>query len=90
MKLKHGHQRLRGLTLMEVVLVIVVVVVLFVLSSFIMQRGMKERVFPCVRNLKECSLALLIWAGDNDEKFPFQVSTNQGGSMVGLLRNNGQ
>jgi len=34
----------------------------------------------CLNNLKQVALGFLIWAGDNDDRFPMQVSTNQGGS----------
>ena len=34
----------------------------------------------CINNLKQVGLGLRMWAGDNDDKFPMQVSTNQGGT----------
>ena len=34
----------------------------------------------CVSNLKQVGLAFRIWSSDHEEKFPWQVSTNQGGS----------
>lgn len=35
----------------------------------------------CVNNLKQIGLAFLVWAGDHDDHFPFNVSTNRGGTM---------
>jgi hypothetical protein len=34
----------------------------------------------CVNNLKQVALAFRIWAGDNQDRFPMQVSTNDGGT----------
>ena len=35
----------------------------------------------CVNNLKEIGLAFKLWAGEHNGRFPFQVSTNAGGTM---------
>jgi prepilin-type processing-associated H-X9-DG protein len=35
----------------------------------------------CVNNLKQMGLAFRIWSGDNEDKFPFNVATNLGGTM---------
>src|ERR1700690_2770460 len=35
----------------------------------------------CVNNLKQIGLSFRTWALDNDGKFPFNVSTNAGGTM---------
>jgi competence protein ComGC len=35
----------------------------------------------CVNNLKQVALAFRLWAGDNDDKYPMQTSTNLGGTM---------
>ena len=35
----------------------------------------------CTNNMKQIGLAIRTWAIDNDGKFPFNVSTNQGGTM---------
>lgn len=46
-------------------------------------RGDKRVVqkITCVNNLKQIGLAFRIWAGDHGDKFPFQVSTNAGGTL---------
>jgi len=35
----------------------------------------------CLNNLKQLGLSYRIWGGDHGEKFPSQVSTNDGGTM---------
>lgn len=35
----------------------------------------------CVNNLKQIGLDFRIWAGDHGDKFPFQISTNGGGTL---------
>ena len=35
----------------------------------------------CVNNLKQCGLATRVWEGDNNDKYPPQVSVTNGGSM---------
>ncbi|HET7623909.1 MAG TPA: hypothetical protein VFM25_01500 [Verrucomicrobiae bacterium] len=47
------------------------------------QKYNKPRVqeITCVNNLKQIGLAFTLWAGDHDGRFPFNVSTNDGGSL---------
>src|SRR4051812_33693810 len=39
----------------------------------------------CVNNLKQIGIAYRVWEGDNNDKFPMSVSTNQGGPMELVL-----
>ncbi|EEF60453.1 hypothetical protein Cflav_PD3423 [Pedosphaera parvula Ellin514] len=41
----------------------------------------KAQEINCVNNMKQIGLCFRMWAGDNGDKNPFNVSTNQGGSM---------
>jgi hypothetical protein len=43
----------------------------------------KERAISinCVNNMKQIGLAFKVWALDHEEQFPFNVSTNNGGTM---------
>ena len=79
MKLNHRHQR--GLTLIEVLVVLVLVVVLIGLLLPAKRGGGPSLRMRCFTDLKQCGLSLVMWADDHGGKFPFQVSTNQGGSL---------
>ena len=41
----------------------------------------KAQSITCVNNMKQIGLAARIWAGDHNDKFPFNVSTNNGGTL---------
>jgi prepilin-type N-terminal cleavage/methylation domain-containing protein len=85
MKPRFSNQRNHALTLVEVLVVIVVLAVLVVLAILHVNNEdnwrRKALQINCVNNLKEISLAYRIWAGDNNGKFPFEISVTNGGSM---------
>ena len=43
----------------------------------------KERAqsISCVTNMKQIGLAFRLWEGDNNDQFPFNVSTGKGGTL---------
>lgn len=41
----------------------------------------KAQDINCVNNLKMAGLAFRVWAGDHDDQYPFNVSTNKGGTL---------
>lgn len=41
----------------------------------------KAQSIACMNNMKQIGLAARIWAGDHNDKFPFNVSTNNGGTL---------
>jgi hypothetical protein len=88
MKSRLSNQRNHALTLVEVLVVIVVLVVLVVLllPAFISDRPRHAPRIYCVNNLKEIGLAYRLWAGDNNDKFPMQVSiTDTNGGTLELI-----
>lgn len=45
---------------------------------------------PCIDNLNQISLAFGLWAAGHDKRYPFNVSTNEGGTMERCSRGTGQ
>ena len=43
---------------------------------------------PCVSNLKQIGVAYRVWSGDNDDKYPMQVSVTNGGVMESIATGN--
>ena len=81
MKLRFSNQRSHALTLVEV---LVVIVLLLVVAALLLPALAKAKIRGgpnCVNNLKQIGLAYRIWAGDNNGKYPMQVSVTNGGTM---------
>ncbi len=82
MKRRLSNQRTGGLTLVEVLVSIVVVALLaaVLIPAFAKARTRSSRV-NCVSNLKQIGLAFRIWSDDYGGKFPWNVSTTNGGTL---------
>lgn len=82
MKRRLSNQRTGGLTLVEVLVSIVVVAVLagVFIPAFAKARTRRSRI-NCVSNLKAVGLAFRMWSNDHGEKFPWSVSTTNGGIL---------
>jgi hypothetical protein len=82
MKPNHARRRTGGFTGWDL-LACVVTVVLF--SGFVFQwlTRPKARIcrVGCISQLKQVGLALRMWSSDNGEKFPWQVSVSNGGTL---------
>jgi hypothetical protein len=72
----------RAMTLVEIMCITVVlsVIVIVVVPWMARPRFQGSRI-KCVNNLKNVGLAFRIFATDNSDLFPFQISTNNGGAM---------
>jgi prepilin-type processing-associated H-X9-DG protein len=84
------NHKTAALTLNEVLLVISVLAVLamiLILPAY-KAAGGHAKSMNCVNNLKQAGLAFRIWAGDNGDKFPMQVSVRNGGTMELATGNN--
>lgn len=79
MKLSEDNQQSDALTLIEVIVVIAVMVVLLGLLVPWSTNAPSKRT-SCARYLKSIGLAARIFATDNEDKLPWQVSANAGGS----------
>src|SRR5206468_4838060 len=76
-------KNVRGLTMFEVLIVIAVLMVVaaLLLATQSQRRPNRYRETACANNLKQVSIAFLIWAGDHRDKFPMQLSVSNGGTM---------
>lgn len=72
----------RALTLFELIVVCAIITVLaaFFLPVLASAKRKSARIH-CVNDLKQIGLANLIWAGDNNDLLPMQVSVTNGGAM---------
>jgi competence protein ComGC len=83
MKLARSNPRLQAFTMFEA---LVVILALFLLAAWLLpylarhRPNGAQRTF-CVSNLKQISLALRIWEGDNNNQYPMAVSVTNGGAM---------
>jgi len=71
------------MTLTEVLVVIVVLVIFFSMLDFGVPVNVKRKAqrIQCLSNLKGIGFAYLIWASDNGDKYPMEVSVTNGGMM---------
>ena len=82
MKLRCSNQRNHALTLVDVMVAIFVLFVLVIMLSPSNGGGKKKaQKISCLNNLKQIGLSEKIWAGDHSDKFPFEVSATNGGTM---------
>jgi competence protein ComGC len=80
MKPRLSNQRNRALTLVEVLVVIAVAFTLLIIA-FLPLAKEKAKMINCFSNLKAGECAFWLWAGDNNQHYPMEVSTNNGGAQ---------
>ena len=83
MKLHHDRQTNRGLTLVEVMIILCIICFLSIMLIPRLGNGAQKRAqkITCINNLKQDMLAIRIWGGDHDDKYPTQASVTNGGAM---------
>jgi hypothetical protein len=88
MKPRLSNKRNRALTLVEAIVVLALIAVLLaMLLPTLDHTGPSPRI-PCVNNLKEIGTAYRIWANDNGDKYPMQISVTNGGTMGLVITGN--
>jgi prepilin-type processing-associated H-X9-DG protein len=81
MKILSAKARIKGITLLEVLVVLAVVFILAAMLLPHLASGGPGKMGNCMNNLKQIDLGFVIFASDNQGRFPMQVSVANGGTM---------
>ena len=80
--MKDYKKQKKAFTLIELLVVIAIIAILAaMLLPALAAAKRKAQKINCVNNLKEVGIAIRIWEGDNNDKYPMQVPSSQGGSQ---------
>jgi prepilin-type N-terminal cleavage/methylation domain-containing protein len=81
MKTISAKAKISGFTLIELLVVICVIAVLAAMLLPALVGGGPSKMSKCINNLRQIDLGLVIFANDNQGRFPMQVSVTNGGTM---------
>jgi prepilin-type processing-associated H-X9-DG protein len=89
MKPRFSNQPTNALTLVEVLVVIAVLVVAVALILPVLAKANRKiSKIGCVNDLKQVGIAFRLWEGDNNDKYPMEVSVKNGGAMELIVTGN--
>jgi prepilin-type N-terminal cleavage/methylation domain-containing protein len=76
------NKRGRGFTLIELLVVIAIIGLLagMILPALAASKAKAKRI-ACLNQVKQIALALRLWSGDHSEKYPWNLTTAEGGSQ---------
>ena len=80
MKPRPAKNKAAAMTFIELLLVVAVLAWLVVIFLPDLGRPKRSSRIGCVNNLKQIGLAYRMWAGDNGDKYPFELSVTNGGT----------
>ena len=80
MKLLRAKARVEAFTLVEILVVVAMIVMLWVMIMPEPRAKPRSLSTACINNQKQIELGFATWAGDNENRFPWQVSTNEEGT----------
>ena len=82
MKLKTTSSQRADASLLDLLVMLIAVAIVVMVGYAYMHRPRRISTgLYCVNHLKQVGLSFRIWAVDNGDKYPAQVSTNAGGTM---------
>jgi prepilin-type N-terminal cleavage/methylation domain-containing protein len=76
-----SNKKKAAFTLIELLVVVAIIAILASMVLPALARGKaKAKDITCVNNLKQVGLGLRLWAGDQGDKYPWNVDQSKGGS----------
>ena len=71
----------QAFTLIELLVAIAIIAIVAAMLIPRLSGSRKPRLMQCLNNLRQISLGYILWSSSNNNFFPWEVSTNAGGSL---------